>query len=98
MKSEKTIIGLLTGTALVLAALLAFHPTTSNTARADVLNNGGDITLLTSSVGFGNVSLLNVLDSRDGLMLVYTPNSMGNQLTLVGAYDLNRLMRAPSLR
>jgi hypothetical protein len=96
MKSQNTIIGLLTCTALLLAALLAFHPTASSTARADVLNSGGDMTLLTSSTGFGSVDLLNVIDSRDGIMLVYTPN--GNQLRLIGAYDLNRLMRAPSLR
>ncbi len=96
MKSQNTIIGLLTGTALLLAALLAFHPTVSNMAQADVLNSGGGITLLTSSMGFGTVDLLNVIDSRDGLMLVYTPN--GNQLRLVGAYNLNRLMRVPSLR
>lgn len=97
MKSQNTIIGLLTGTALVLAALLAFHPTPSNTARADVLNSTSGITLLTSSTGFGNVNLLNIIDNRDGLMLVYTPG-MRNQIRLVGAYNLNRLMRVPSLR
>jgi hypothetical protein len=96
MKSQNTIIGLLTVTALLMAALLAFHPGSSNTARADVLETSGGITLLTSSMGFGSVDLLNIIDSRDGLMLVYTPN--GNQLRLVGAYDLNRLMRVPSLR
>ena len=96
MKSQNTIIGLLTVTALLMAALLAFHPGTSSTARADVLETGGGITLLTSSTGFGSVNLLNVTDSRDGIMLVYTPN--GNQLRLVGAYNLNRLMRVPSLR
>lgn len=96
MKSQNTIIGLLTATALLMAALLAFHPGSSTTARADVLETSGGITLLTSSMGFGSVDLLNIIDSRDGLMLVYTPN--GNQLRLVGAYDLNRLMRVPSLR
>lgn len=96
MKSEHAIIGLLTVTALLLAALLAFHPGNSNTARADVLESGSGISLLTSSTSFGSVDLLNVTDSRDGIMLVYTPN--GNQLRLVGAYNLNQLMRAPSLR
>jgi hypothetical protein len=96
MKSQNTIIGLLTVTALLLAALLVLHPGTSRTARADVLETGGDMTLLTSSTGFGSVNLLNIVDSRDGLMLVYTAN--GNQLRLVGAYNLNRLMRVPSLR
>lgn len=95
MKSENKIIGLLTGMALLLAALLAFHAHSSNTARADVLNSGGGITLETSSTGFGNVNMLNVLDSRDGILLVYTPN--GNVLKLVGGYNLNRLMNVPSL-
>ncbi len=96
MKSQHAIIGLLTVTALLLAALLAFHPGSSNTARADVLESGGGMSLLTSSIGFGSVDLLNIVDSHDGLMLVYTIN--GNQLRLVGAYNLNQLMRAPSLR
>ncbi len=96
MKSENTIIGLLTISALVLAALLVVHSRTSNMARADVVNTGGGITLLTSSMGFGSVDLLNIIDSRDGVMLVYTPN--GNRLQLVGGYDLNRIMRVPSLR
>ena len=96
MKSQHAIIGLLTVTALLLAALLAFHPGNTNTARADVLETGGGISLLTSSTGFGSVNLLNVVDSHDGIMLVYTSN--GNQLRLVGAYNLNQLMRAPSLR
>ncbi|MGC8624600.1 MAG: hypothetical protein ACP5I8_00895 [Phycisphaerae bacterium] len=98
MKSENTIIGLLTVSALLLAALLVLPSRTSNIAHADVVNTGGGITLLTSSIGFGSVDLLNIIDSRDGIMLVYTPAPNGNQLRLVGGYDLNRIMRVPSLR
>lgn len=95
MKSENAIIGALAATAVLLSAFLAFNPRSSNSASADVLDSGGGIKLLTSSTGFGNGNMLDVLDSRDGILLVYTPN--GNRLKLVSGDNLSRIMNVPAL-
>ncbi len=94
MKSNSIIIGFLTVTALVLA-LLVLNDSARKPAYGDVLATGSDISLLTSSVAFGNVEILNVIDNRDGLMLIYSLN--GNRLVLVNAENLNRAFKAPRL-
>lgn len=94
MKRNSMIIGFLTVTALVLA-LLVLNQSARKPAYGDVLATGSDISLLTSSVAFGNVEILNVIDNRDGLMLIYSLN--GTRLVLVNAENLNRAFGAPRL-
>lgn len=95
MKRDSMIIGLLTLSALILSVLVLTW-SSRRPAYGDVLNTGTDVTLLTSSVSFGNVNILNVIDNHDGLMLIYSLD--GNRLILVNAENLNRAFSVPRLR
>ena len=95
MKRSNLMIGFLTVTALILA-LLVLNQSARKPAYGDVLSTGADITLLTSSITFGNVEILNVIDNRDGLMLVYSLN--GTRLVPVSVENLNRAFGRPRLR
>ena len=101
MKGQSGLIALLTFTALILSVMLILTPA-RNPARADVLAPAGDLTLLTS-VGYNAypyVSMLNIVDSRNGLLLTYSPvgQQNGYSLQLLGVYNLASKVNPPPLR
>jgi hypothetical protein len=96
MKSQTSLIALLTFTALAMALALILTPQ-RNPVQADVLAPAGDLSFLTSmgATQYPYVSMLNVVDSRDGLLLTYTLN--GQQLQLLGVYNLASRINPPPL-
>ena len=95
MKRESMWIGLLTMSALALGVALAICRTPP-TARADMQAIGPRYTLLTASSGFGSVDTVNVLDNRDGLVLIYV--LQGRRLVLQHVLNLNDQFSPPPLR
>ena len=95
MKRESMLIGLLTGSALVLGVALAIWRA-PRTARADMQAIGPQYTLLTASSGFGRVDTVNVMDNRNGLVLIYLRH--GRRLVLQHVLNLNDQFSPPPLR
>ncbi|HTV48973.1 MAG TPA: hypothetical protein VMG59_11075 [Phycisphaerae bacterium] len=97
MKSQTSLIALLTFTALILCVMLFITPA-RNTARADILAPAGNLTLLTSQgyTQFGYVAMLNIVDERDGLLLTYYLDN--EQLQLLGVYNLASQTNPPPLQ
>jgi hypothetical protein len=94
MKSKANLfIALLTSTAIVLACLLALGGA-PKTSRADVLDSSTDFQLITSSSMAGQPDVLNVVDCRDGLLLMYRLD--GRHIHLINAFNLNPNLHMPS--
>lgn len=93
MKSSNLVIALLTTTAIVLACLLALGGA-PKTSRADVLASSTDVQLLTSSSMAGQADILNIVDCRDGLLLMY--KLQGRHIHLINAFNLNPNLHMPS--
>ena len=92
MKSSNLIIAVLTTTAIVLACLLALGGA-PKTSRADVLASSTDFQLLTSSSMAGEPNVLNIIDCRDGLLLMYKLE--GRHIHLINAFNLNPNLHVP---
>jgi hypothetical protein len=95
MKRDSMLIGLLVLGALVLAVVLAVYHS-GRSARADVFAPSSDYTLLTSSSSYGNVNMLNVIDNRQGLVLIYSLN--GTRLVLIHVVNLKNRLHSHSSR
>jgi hypothetical protein len=92
MKSSNVVIALLTTTAVVLACLLALGGA-PKTSKADVLASSTDFQLLTSSSMAGQPDVLNIIDCRDGLLLMYKLE--GRHIHLINAFNLNPNLHMP---
>lgn len=92
MKSSNLLIALLTTTAVILACLLALGGA-PKTSQADVLASSTDFQLLTSSSMLGEPDVLNIIDCRDGLLLMY--KLQGRHIHLINAFNLNPNLHMP---
>ena len=92
MKSSNLLIALLTTTAVILACLLALGGA-PKASRADVLASSTDFQLLTSSSMAGEPDVLNIVDCRDGLLLMYKLE--GRHIHLINAFNLNPNLHVP---
>ncbi len=94
MKNKANLfIALLTTTAVVLACLLALGGA-PKTSRADVLDSSTDFQLITTSSMIGQPDVLNIVDCRDGLLLMYGID--GRRIKLLNAFNLNPSLHMPS--
>ncbi len=92
MKKANLFIALLTTTAIILACLLALG-VAPKTSRADVLDSSTDFQLITSSSMVGQADVLNIVDCRDGLLLMYRLD--GRRIDLINAFNLNPSLHRP---
>ncbi len=92
MKNSNLLIALLTTSAIVLACLLALGGA-PKASRADVLASSTDFQLLTSSSTPGQPDMLNIIDCRDGLLLMYKLE--GRHIHLINAFNLNPNLHMP---
>ncbi len=92
MNRANLLIAALTTSAIILACILVLGGR-AKTGRADVLASSSDFQLLTSSSMNGDPNVLNVVDCRDGLLLMYKLE--GRRIHLLTAFNLNPHLHVP---
>jgi hypothetical protein len=92
-QSQNIVIGVLMMSALILGMLLVFVQ--PKTAEANMMNQTGDLIMITQGGGNGGDETLTVIDARNSKMATYGYNGQRNRFNIVAGSSLKGANPAP---